>query len=1354
MSAKPEEVLRAAAAAPAPADAEVEMVVEEHDYQFDREGRQRRTVHRVFRYLTEKGVENWSWTEADWSAGCEERPTIRARVITPDGQVHPLDPETIGEVAVEQDNPNLSSDQKLLRAPLPAIQVGAVVEEEILTRETRPLFDHGMVERLVLAESYPTRKFRLTVSYPVELPLRWEVLGSRLPPVRTEAAGRVTLRFEAGPCPARPTPEPYQPPESDRVPEIVFSTGKSWADVAAHYAELVESQLKLDAVRPLVRDTVGRETDRGKIAEMLLAAVRGHVRYTGIEFGKAAIVPRAPHDTLARRYGDCKDQSALLVAMLRVAGIPAHVAVLRTGRFSDVVPGLPGLGDFDHAIVYVPGQEPLWIDPSARCVPAGRLPLGEQDRWALVAGPQTRELVRTPRMDYRQNSSSESIEIFLSESGKARVRVTVADSGPCDADTREDYASRSVKDLRKMWRDFFKQQYRTQGLLRLEYSSPLDLSKPFRVVAEVSDARIGRFHDSEATVTIQPDPLLDQLPGLFRGEEDEDKEDKGEEGGSARASQPRGGQRQTPLVLPEPHVRQVEFRIVPPPGFVVRALPEPSVRRYGPATLSQQFQEVAGGNIVATFRLDSGPGAFTAAEVNALRRAIEELGADGGPWEVKLALEHVVGRHLAAGRMHEALSECRRLVQRHPEQAAQRQRFAQVLLRAGLGEAARDEARRAVQLDPQSPAAHAALARILTYDTLGRHFQAGMDWPSAAAEYRKALELDPADAAARMDWAILLEHNEAGLRYAPDARLEDAVAEYQQARKQLPADGVAQSLDLNLALALLHLEKYAEVEKLADRSPTSAAWKSLLAAAVAAQRGPADAQRKAAEICQGLPERRSVLEGAGEYLQEARCYAPAAALLEAAADRAHDAADLRARAKALAPLRRFGQADLARDGPRRLVQQLLLVVLLDGNSTRQLPGLLAPNTDPCDQAAVLEELRRALASLLEQQRQDQGSPQRTADVLSQVELLSEGDDKTGYRIRALNEDLQDLAWYVVVDKGGPRLLAPGPAGANLGAAALACLERGWPAGAAQWLRWAAERPVAPSTPFAPPSPFAVLWKNARQDRPDALRLAAAALLAAGNHPEPAIPILLAAERAHPAPADAVQLDRALLGALLGANRPAEALGVADRLLARSDSPGDAPGWKTAALAALGRWDDLRKFIAGQWEKAGDNPAAVELLARTAMRLGDFQTVEEHLRPLARRPKAPCQLVDCLARNAIAAGAVGPQALADALAAVHECGSENPAFLETLAVVYAELGKSSDALETLNRSLAVRGGGGPFGSRDGDWYVLGRIAEHYGLADVAAGLYRKIRRPVRPGGCPAAANLYTIAQRRLKALENP
>ena len=79
------------------------------------------------------------------------------------------------------------------------------------------------------------------------------------------------------------------------------------------------------------------------------------VRYTGVEFGAARLIPEYPAETLRRHFGDCKDKSTLLVAALRASGIDAYLALLSAGDEQDVSADLPGLGMFNHAIVYVPG---------------------------------------------------------------------------------------------------------------------------------------------------------------------------------------------------------------------------------------------------------------------------------------------------------------------------------------------------------------------------------------------------------------------------------------------------------------------------------------------------------------------------------------------------------------------------------------------------------------------------------------------------------------------------------------------------------------------------------------------------------------------------------------------------------------------------------------------------------------------------------------------------------------------------------------------------------------------------------------------------------------------------------------
>ena len=140
----------------------------------------------------------------------------------------------------------------------------------------------------------------------------------------------------------------------------------------------------------------------------------------------------------------------------------------------------------------------------------------------MLAGPETRELIRTQRMDYKTNTGEQVFELYPMEYGKGRIRVTVACGGSCEEDLREDYATLGIKALRKRWKDYLKDQFHTQASPRLEYSPPLDLAKPFHVAAEVSDARIGQFDEAAATITLQPDGLFQRLPDLFRGVESED----------------------------------------------------------------------------------------------------------------------------------------------------------------------------------------------------------------------------------------------------------------------------------------------------------------------------------------------------------------------------------------------------------------------------------------------------------------------------------------------------------------------------------------------------------------------------------------------------------------------------------------------------------------------------------------------------------------------------------------------------------------------------------------------------------------------------------------------------------------
>jgi hypothetical protein len=149
------------------------------------------------------------------------------------------------------------------------------------------------------------------------------------------------------------------------------------------------------------------------------------------------MIPAAPRETLARGFGDCKDKATLLIALLRRAGFTADVALLSTGPGWDVDPALPGQGGFDHAIVrvVVAGKD-LWIDATEDLLPVGQLPVRDQGRRALIAGPGVRALVTTPSGGPADNLVREVRDYHLAELDGARVVETSTQTGVFADDLR------------------------------------------------------------------------------------------------------------------------------------------------------------------------------------------------------------------------------------------------------------------------------------------------------------------------------------------------------------------------------------------------------------------------------------------------------------------------------------------------------------------------------------------------------------------------------------------------------------------------------------------------------------------------------------------------------------------------------------------------------------------------------------------------------------------------------------------------------------------------------------------------------------------------------------------------------
>ena len=1333
-SADPAEINKATSSVSVKPGTDVVVLVEEDTYVFEVDGKAVHTHYLVYKVLTQRGAEGWDVTSLEWEPWHEERPTVRARVITPDNAIHTLDPKTITDAPARDEEEKTYGDGRVLRAPLPAIAPGSVVEEEQVNTETAPFFGAGVVQRSYFGRSVPVERSKLTLDAPASLPLRFSMqLLPDMKPQKSEANGRTQIVFEQGPMEALDEAESYLPKDVPPQAAITLSTGASWQAIAEGYAKIVEEKATLKEVQSLVNGLISGKTTREEKASAILQYLSKEVRYTGVEFGDAAIIPHGPGETLRHKYGDCKDKATLAVAMLRAAGIPAYVALLNASRGQDVDAEMPGMGLFDHAIVYMPGTPELWIDATDEYARLGQLPEADQGRFALIARPESTALTTIPEYTSQQNHLVETREFYLAENGPARVVETSEPSGVFEGEFRATYTDANSKDTRKDLKGYIANEYISEKLTKWDRSDPADLSKQFQLVVEANSAKRGFTDLDSSLIAIRVESLFYRLPVELRQREKESE--KGNEEGKETPKKPRTAD----YLLPLPYVYEWHYKIIPPLGFQAKPLPPDAKIALGPATLTEEFAKESDGSVQARFRFDTVKRRLTIAEATELRNKAAQLRE--GP-AIFVYFEPTTQALINQGNMREAFQASRELISRHPKEAVHRLQRAKMLLAAGLGQAARDEAHAAVKLELGSALAQKTLAEILEYDLVGRELRRGSDYAGAEAAFRGAIKLDPEDKDVFGNLAILLEYNQEGERYGPGAKMKEAVAEYQSlTEEQLAKIG----LKKNLPFAQFYAGDFAAAKKNAES--LNPPLNGLIVASEAAINGSEAGMAEARKRTGNETDLKAVEKVAGELLMRARKYPQAAELTAAGASGSNASNSL-----GLAAMLRKAQPHegmKAENTPAGIVTKMFLTIMDPQITIEKISSLYSRNAQKVLHNSDPERIENTLKSGITIRRglSRTGFP---ADVMLDVALpvmqvQVEGDDAMGYRVTLRPAGANKMTMWVVKEGGNYKILDEAQKPNSIGLEILDRLAAGNTAGAKVMLDWVRdEEHLAggddPLAGFA----FPRIWTKGKDADAEQMRIAAAAILAqtketAGD----GLAILESARAAAKSEEEKLNLGVALLSAYRNLDDYEKLHALAVELAKQHPESKRVFFDDEVALRGLGRFSDADALAQEMAKRLPDDADVQRAFVYTAVAHEDYATAHDLGLKMIAAGKAEPSDLNSVAWNALFTAKVDQQDVDTAVRAAQMSQNNNAAFLHTLGCVYAEIGKTKEAREVLIQAMDQLNEEEPDPNY---WYAFGRIAEQYGENEVATADYKRVKKPSKPVLLPGTS--YRLAQNRL------
>ncbi|MDA0577112.1 MAG: DUF3857 domain-containing protein, partial [Verrucomicrobia bacterium] len=348
--------------------------------------------------LTEEGRQGYrtlsSFFTIPYQRGPEDCAITLVEIIRPDGGVTTIDVAANSRIMVNPSsmaeniyNPN----DKIVQVNVPGLKLGDVLHTVFFDRIVHPRMANTWCDWMTFESTRPIIHQIAEIDGPAALPLR--SLAHKAPIANTvtytqeEAGDRMLHRWEARDVP-RAFEEPSMPEFYTVAQRVLVSTSPDWEGVSRWYWNLSEPHLVLspEIEAKVAELTAGLTLTADKI-RALFGFVAQDIRYMGIvaESESPGYEPHDVRDTFAARHGVCRDKAALLVAMLRGAGIDAFPTLINNGPKKD--PEVPQ-PYFNHAIVAArDGDGYMLMDPTDETT-RELLPAYLDNRSYLVATPE------------------------------------------------------------------------------------------------------------------------------------------------------------------------------------------------------------------------------------------------------------------------------------------------------------------------------------------------------------------------------------------------------------------------------------------------------------------------------------------------------------------------------------------------------------------------------------------------------------------------------------------------------------------------------------------------------------------------------------------------------------------------------------------------------------------------------------------------------------------------------------------------------------------------------------------------------------------------------------------------------
>lgn len=418
--------------------------------------RSARYTDRVVEVLNQQGLQE----AAEWQMAFSpeyQRVRVHAVEVFRDGVWKDrLESSKTSVLHREEDLSHQVYDESLtLLLVLEDIRVGDLVHVAYTIEGANPIFGDRSGGTYRLAWQAPVAELRLRLLAPEGAPFFHRLYGQAPQPQKIDDEGVQELRWNLEDVEAV-QPEPDVPSRWVSFPFVQVTQFASWSEVAAWGSPLFAPQPLPPDLAEVAAKIASAHPDDPE-ARLAAAArwVQDEIRYFAMALGPHSHAPYDLAQIVQRRYGDCKDKTRLLLALLANLGIDAAPALVQTAI--DVSSWAPTPLAFDHVVVVAElAGRPIWVDATAELQGGARASdvyfpdygVALELRPGITAltevvTEQVRPGTTDARYDYRLTEVGEpfevDIETLYERSGAESMRRTLAAVTP--EDLLDDYVA-------------------------------------------------------------------------------------------------------------------------------------------------------------------------------------------------------------------------------------------------------------------------------------------------------------------------------------------------------------------------------------------------------------------------------------------------------------------------------------------------------------------------------------------------------------------------------------------------------------------------------------------------------------------------------------------------------------------------------------------------------------------------------------------------------------------------------------------------------------------------------------------------------------------------------------------------